>query len=44
MVKVSADRNQPWSGLIPEGLNIPGVVQRSISVGDSVIKKVYLNR
>jgi hypothetical protein len=44
MVKVSADRNQPWSGLIPEGLNNPGVVQRSISVGDSIIKKVYLNR
>jgi len=44
IIKVSADRNQPWAGLIPEGLNIPGVVQRSISVGDSVIKKVYLNR
>jgi hypothetical protein len=44
MVKVSADRNQPWSGLIPEGLNIPGVAQRSVPVGDSVIKKVYLNR
>ncbi len=44
MVKVSADRNQPWSGLIPEGLNIPGVAQRSVPVGDSVIKKVYLDR
>ncbi|MHA2281448.1 MAG: acetoacetate decarboxylase family protein [Promethearchaeota archaeon] len=44
MVKVSADRNQPWSELIPEGLNISGVSQRSVPVGDSVIKKVYLNR
>ncbi|MFW9882723.1 MAG: acetoacetate decarboxylase family protein [Candidatus Thorarchaeota archaeon] len=44
MVNASVDRNQPWSGLIPEGLNIPGVFQRYIPVGDSLIKKVYLNR
>jgi hypothetical protein len=44
MVNASVDRNQPWSGLIPEGLNIPGVSQRYIPVGDSLIKKVYLNR
>jgi hypothetical protein len=41
MVKVSVDRNQPWSGLIPEELSIPGVSQRYIPVGDSRIKKVY---
>ena len=43
-VKVSVDRNQPWSGLIPEDLKISGVSQRSVPVGDSLIKKVYLNR
>jgi len=41
MVSVSVDRNQPWSGLIPEGLNISGVLQRSVPVGNSLIKKVY---
>ena len=44
IVIVSVDRNQPWSGLIPEGLKISGVSQRSVPVGNSVIKKVYLNR
>lgn len=43
-VKISVDRNQPWSRLIREGLNISGVSQRSIPVGNSVIQKVYLNR
>ncbi|MHA2036336.1 MAG: acetoacetate decarboxylase family protein [Promethearchaeota archaeon] len=41
MIKVSIDRKQPWSGLIPEGLTIPGVSQRYVPVGDSLIKKVY---
>ncbi|MFW9824396.1 MAG: acetoacetate decarboxylase family protein [Candidatus Thorarchaeota archaeon] len=44
IVKVEVDRNQPWAGLIPDGLKNPGVFQRYIAVGDSKIKKVYLNR
>ncbi len=44
MVKVSADRDQPWAGLIPEELYIAGVFQRYIPLGDSLVKKVYLNR
>jgi hypothetical protein len=44
MVKVSADRDQLWAGLIPEELYIPGVSQRYIPLGDSLVKKVYLNR
>ncbi|MFW9894516.1 MAG: hypothetical protein ACFFD7_01785 [Candidatus Thorarchaeota archaeon] len=44
IVKVSVDRNQPWAGLIPEELSIPGVSQRYIPVGDSRIKKVYQDR
>ena len=44
MVKVDVDREQPWTGLIPEGLRIPGVFQRYVPLGDSVIKKIYLNR
>ena len=43
-VKVSVDRTQDWSGLIPEGVSIPGVTQRYVAVGDSVIRKVYLKR
>ena len=43
-VKISVDRTQPWSGLIPEGVSIPGVSQRYVAIGDSVIDKVYLNR
>ena len=41
LVSVSIDRDQPWAGLIPEETNIPGVSQRYVSVGDSLIKKVY---
>ncbi len=41
IVRVSIDRKQSWAELIPEGLNIPGVSQRYVPVGDSLIKKVF---
>jgi hypothetical protein len=44
MVKVKVDREQEWAALIPENLATPGVFQRFISIGDSMIKKIYLNR
>ena len=40
-VKITADRNQKWSGLIPEGLVSFGVFQRYVSVGNSVIRKIF---
>ena len=40
-VKITADRNQNWSGLIPEGLVSFGVFQRYVSVGNSVIRKIF---
>ena len=43
-VKVTVDRKQPWADLIPETLSIPGVFQRYVPVGDSVIKKIFLKR
>ncbi|MHA1915814.1 MAG: acetoacetate decarboxylase family protein [Promethearchaeota archaeon] len=43
-VKVTVDRDQPWSELIPKGLTIPGVFQRYVGIGNSLIKKFPLNR
>lgn len=40
-VKITTDRNQKWSGLIPEGLVSCGVFQRYVSVGNSVITKIF---
>ncbi|MHA1727157.1 MAG: hypothetical protein ACTSWY_00310 [Promethearchaeota archaeon] len=40
-VKITVDRNQPWSGLIPEGIVSFGVFQRYIAVGNSIIKKIF---
>ncbi|GAF94657.1 unnamed protein product, partial [marine sediment metagenome] len=42
-VKISVDRSQPWSGLIPEGIIANGVSQRFVAVGNSVIKKIRSN-
>lgn len=40
-VKIIVDRNQKWSELIPEGLISFGVFQRYVSVGNSVITKIF---
>ncbi|MBY8991235.1 MAG: acetoacetate decarboxylase family protein [Candidatus Lokiarchaeota archaeon] len=44
MVKVKVDRAQDWAALIPDDLITPGVFQRFIPIGDSMIKKIFLNR